>query len=161
MGRVLRTSLPNGFFHVSSRGVAGRGHVFRDDDDRETFLVLVADSVERYDWICHALCLMSTHYHLVLESHLEALSAGLQRLNGGYARRFNSKYGLFGHVFADRFSAQVIESEDHLHAACAYVVENPVCAGVCDRDDEWPWSFSRSKVGAALQARTARQSSAG
>ena len=35
--RVLRTSLPDGYFHVTSRGVNGCA-IFRDDDDRRAFL---------------------------------------------------------------------------------------------------------------------------
>jgi putative transposase len=57
--------------------------------------------------------------------------------------RFNTKYELFGAVFANRFSARVIESEEYLYEACSYVLLNPVRAGLCDRSDEWPWSFSR------------------
>ena len=143
MGRVLRTSLPDGYFHVSARGIAQRGHIFRDDDDRSAFLDLVADSGDTHSWTCHAHCLMGTHYHLVLETTREALSAGLHRLNWRYAMRFNSKYRLFGHLFAGRYSARVVESEEYLHDACAYVLLNPVRAGLCDRIEQWPWSYYR------------------
>jgi REP element-mobilizing transposase RayT len=143
MGRVHRTGLPDGYFHVSARGVAGRGQLFEDDDDRRRFLELLAESVERYDWRCHALCLMGTHYHLVVEARRDALSAGIQRLHCRYAVHFNKKRGLFGHVFASRFSARVIASERYLQDACTYVLLNPVRAGLCHRLDEWPWSYSR------------------
>jgi putative transposase len=59
---------------------------------------------------------------------------------------FNERYGLFGHLFADRFSARTIESEEYLYDACAYVVLNPVRAGLCDRAEDWAWSFSRYGV---------------
>jgi REP-associated tyrosine transposase len=143
VGRMLRTSLPDGYFHVSARGVAQRGQLFRDDDDRSTFVGLLTRSADAHRWTCHAYCLMGTHYHLVLETASDALSAGLQRLNWLYAMRFNTKYELFGAVFANRFSARVIESEEYLYEACSYVLLNPVKAGLCDRSDEWPWSFSR------------------
>lgn len=137
-----RTSLPDGYFHVFARGLAAAQPVFRDDEDRDTFLELAWRSAEAYDWTCHAACVMSTHYHLVLETTRERLSAGLQRLNWLYARYFNGKNGLFGHVFADRFSSRAIEGEEYLYDACAYVLLNPVRAGLCDRAGEWRWSYS-------------------
>jgi REP element-mobilizing transposase RayT len=143
MGRVPRTALPDGYFHVSARGVAGRGHLFEDDGDRRLFLELLAQSVERHDWTCHALCLMGTHYHLVLETRRDALSAGLHRMHWRYATGYNAKRKLFGHVFASRYSSRVIESEQYLRDACTYVLLNPVRAGLCRRPDEWPWAYSR------------------
>ena len=142
MARVLRSSLPDGYFHVFARRTADGGPLFRDDEDRLTFLALAGTEGRRHGWECHAYCLMGTHYHLVLEAPREALSRGLQRLNGLYARYFNLRHDRFGHVFAGRFSARVIEDEAYLYDACAYVVLNPVKAGLCDRVEEWPWSYS-------------------
>jgi putative transposase len=147
LGRVPRSSLPDGLFHVVARGVAARGTVFRDDRDHRTFLALLRQSARAHDWTCHAFCLMGTHYHLVLDALRVELSRGMHRLNWLYALDFNERYGLFGHVFADRFSTRAIESEDYLYDACAYVVLNPVKAGLCDRVEDWPWSYSRYGVG--------------
>jgi len=86
---------------------------------------------------------MTTHYHVILESTRYDLSRGLHRLNGVYAQAFNNRRGRFGHLFADRFESRVIESEEHLAAACRYVVLNPVRAGICAAPHEWPWNHSR------------------
>ena len=142
MGRVARSSLPDGNFHVFARGVAG-GQIFRDDIDRSAFLRILAFCERRQAWTCHAFCLLSTHYHLVVETTRKNLSAGHHRLNGRYARQFNKRHGLFGHVFAERFSARLIESEEYLYDTCEYVLLNPVKAGLCDRIEDWPWSYSR------------------
>jgi REP-associated tyrosine transposase len=147
VGRVPRTSLPDGYFHVFSRCIPSAGLVFRDDEDREIFLELVWRAARRHGWTCHAICLMGSHYHLVLETERESLSAGLHRLNSQYAMYFNRKHDAFGHVFASRYSARVIESEQYLYDACAYVLLNPVRAGLCDRIDDWPWSYSSYGLG--------------
>jgi putative transposase len=140
--RLLRTTLPDGYFHVISRGVDGCA-IFGDDIDRRTFLVHLRTRTERHGWIVHALCLMTTHYHLVLHSTTIELSRGVQRLNGRYAQQFNQRHVRFGHLFADRFTSRAIESERHLHEACRYVIENPVRAGLCDVAEDWPWAHSR------------------
>lgn len=142
MGRVARTNLPDGYFHVVSRGIPAAGHVFRDDDDRTVFMELVWSTTRRDRWTCHAICVLGSHYHLVLEARRASLSRGLQRLNWLYARYFNARHGQFGHVFAERFSARVIDGETYLYEACAYVLLNPVRAGMCERVEDWPWSYS-------------------
>jgi REP element-mobilizing transposase RayT len=83
---------------------------------------------------------MGTHYHLVVETPVLRLSKGLQRLNGAYAQAFNRRHARTGHLFGDRFASWVVEDEEHLVAACRYVVENPVRAGLCAHAEEWRWS---------------------
>lgn len=141
MANVLRSSLPDGFFHVIARGVFG-ARIWLDDADRHGFVHLLRLCARKHAWECHAFCLMSTHYHLVLEARCRDLSAGIQHLNGCHARGFNQRHGRYGALFAERFASRVIESEEYLYDACAYVLLNPVKAGLCDRSDEWPWSFS-------------------
>jgi putative transposase len=148
MGRVNRTSLPDGYFHVYSRATY-EPELYRDHRDRQEFLRLLASCEDLHGWTCHAFCLMSTHYHLVVEASREDLSKGVERLNGRYARAFNRRYGRFGHLFAERFATRVIAGEQYLFEVCSYVVLNPVKAGLCVRAEEWPWSYSRYGLTAA------------
>lgn len=145
MTRIPRSDLPDGAYHVYCRGVAG-GSCFVDDLDRGRFLTLARLCEQRHNWLIDALAVLSTHYHIVLESTGRKLSAGLHWLNGRYAREFNKRHGRFGHVFAERFQARVIESEEYLYDSCAYVFQNPVQAGLCDRSEDWPWSYCRFEV---------------
>jgi len=148
MGRVPRSSLPNGFFHVYARGALGSA-IYLDDVDRHRFVDLLRRCERRSRWTCHAYCLMTTHYHLVLECSQVELSRGLHWLNWLYAWEFNTRHGRFGHVFAERFSARAIESEAYLYEACCYVLLNPIKAAMCDRVEEWPWSYCASGLEAA------------
>jgi putative transposase len=140
--RQLRSDLPNGFFHVTARGVAHE-RIFLDDDDRRHFLALLAGTVRRCDWRCFGFCLMTTHYHLVLETTRERLSLGIQRLNGRHAEAFNARHSRRGHLFGARFASWVVTSEQHLYETCRYVVLNPVRAGLCRSPEQWRWSHSR------------------
>jgi REP-associated tyrosine transposase len=143
MARRPRRELPeSGIYHVTTRGVA-RTAIFLDDDERRLFLRLLADVVRRFDWHCHAFCLMTNHYHLVLETHLWRIAAGMQRLNGVYAQGFNRRHKRSGHLFGERYASWVVESEAHFHATCRYVLDNPVRAGICERAQDWPWAAFR------------------
>jgi putative transposase len=145
MARIPRSALPDGIYHVTSRGVA-QSAIFRSDDDRVFFLRLFASVVDRWQWEVHAFCLMGNHYHLVLETSQPHLSGGMQSLNWRYAEAFNDTYLRSGHLFGARFASYVIADEDYLANACTYVVHNPVRAGLCERGADWPWAASRYPI---------------
>ena len=137
-----RALLPDGFFHVYARGVPEQP-IYVDDDDRRVFLGLLEKATARHRVVVHALCLMTTHYHALVEARCVELSRCLQRLHGGYAVGFNRRHGRFGHLFAERFASRVVTDETQLRDVCAYVLLNPVQAGLCNRIEEWPWSYCR------------------
>lgn len=146
MARLPRLDYPGALHHVTARGIIGRT-LFADDGDHYGFLVLLARAKERYGWLCHAFCLMTTHYHLVLETPEANLSRGMHWLNGTYAQRSNARYGRTGHVFEGRFKTVVVERESHLLELIRYVLLNPVRAGICDSPDVWPWSSYAATAG--------------
>ena len=141
-GRLPRYVFPDGVFHVGTRGVDGTA-IFRSDDDRRFFLRLFAEVVQRHDWLVHVYCLMTNHYHLVVEALRDELSDGCHRLNGVYAQTFNRRYKRKGHLWGDRFWSGPIDSDEQFEDTCAYVLNNPVRAGLCDEPAHWPWSGSR------------------
>ena len=145
MARFPRCFLPDGLFHVAARGVA-RMSIYRGDDDRLVFLGLLGQTVERFEWTCHAYCLMTNHYHLVIDTTRANLSNGLQKLNGVYAQGFNGRHERWGHVFGDRFWCRTVP-EEQLETVCLYVMANPVRAGLCERISDWPWSRCRFDLG--------------
>src|SRR5207245_8753234 len=111
--RALRSELPDGCVHVGARGVGG-SPIYRDDDDRLAFLAMLVLCVRLYGWTVHAYCLMTNHYHLILETTVPQLSAGMELLNGEHAAAFNQKYGRKGHLFGGRFHSWIIKDDQHL-----------------------------------------------
>jgi len=150
MARTLRTELSDGVFHVTTLGVDHTA-IFRDGLDRGRFLSLLAGCVERFGWDVYAYCLMTTHYHLVLGTTVEAMARGMHRLNGIHALLFNRRHKRCGHLFGDRYSSRVVDSDEYLTAAVDYVLLNPVRAGLCARPEEWPWSGLNPRFGALEQ----------
>jgi REP element-mobilizing transposase RayT len=146
MARPLRLEFPGAIYHVTARGNA-QGAIFLDDHDREGFLALFARVVKRYEWVCHAFCLMGNHFHLVVETPRPSLAAGMRQLNGVYAQTFNHRHRRSGHVFGERFKSVVVEKDEHLVAAAAYVVNNPVRAGLCGAAVDWAYSSYRATAG--------------
>lgn len=150
MPRTPRGDVPAGIYHLTARGNRGQP-IFLDALDRNRFLEGLADVVRRHRWRCLVYCLMGNHFHLIVRTVDATLSAGMHRVNGAYAQRFNVRHGFSGHVFEDRFASRTIARTSHLHEAARYVVLNPVRAGLCDRAAEWAWSSYRATVNLAAR----------
>ncbi len=146
MTRPLRIEFPGALYHLTARG-NGRAAIFLDDADRETFLSVLGDVVERYNWICHAYCLMDNHYHLLMETPDGNLSEGMRQLNGIYTQKFNRRHERAGHVFQGRFKSIVVEKESYLLELCRYIVLNPVRAGLVKHPKDYPWSSFKFTAG--------------
>ena len=139
MARPLRIQYPGAVYHVTSRGNAGQP-IFKDDRDREEFLVTLRRVTDRYRWRCHGYCLMRNHYHLVIETPEGNLVLGMRQLNGVYTQTFNRRHSRMGHLLQGRYQAILVQKESHLLEVCRYVVLNPVRAGLVKRADQWQWS---------------------
>lgn len=148
MARPLRIEFPGAIYHVTARGNA-RAPIFLDDEDRQLFLSVLAECVKRFDWLCHAYCLMDNHYHLLIETPEGNLSFGMRQLNGIYTQRFNRRHGRVGHVFQGRFKAILIERESYLLELCRYVVLNPLRAGMVQDVAQHAWSSYPAMIGAS------------
>ena len=92
MARPLRLEFPDALYHVTARGNA-RQDIYVDDADRRNFLRILGQSCERANLLCHAYCMMSNHYHLVVETPDANLSGGMRQLNGVYTQAFNRAPG--------------------------------------------------------------------
>jgi len=146
MPRSPRIQIPNGVFHVTSRGNR-RQKIFLDSNDHVVFLSLLDELAKRRGWRGFGYCLMPNHYHLVFETPAADLSDGMRWLNGRFAQTFNGFHGLDGHVFQGRFHSVLVESDVHLLELSRYLALNPVRAGLCTGPADWPWSSYPAVVG--------------
>ncbi len=146
MARPLRLEYPGAVYHVTSRGNQGNA-IFLNDGQREEFLKIIADTGRRYNWICHAYCLMDNHYHLILETPDGNLSKAMRQVNAVYTQYFNRDQRTGGHLFQGRYKAILIEKDSHLLEAIRYVVLNPVRAGIVSSADTFLWSSYRATCG--------------
>ena len=139
MARPLRIHPPGGYHHVTARG-NDRLPIFLDDEDRWSFLRLLAEARERFGCDFHAYCLMTNHVHLVIEDHEGNLSKALRHIKGVHAQRFNRRHDRVGHLFEGRFWNSLLGDDAYLTTAVEYVHRNPVDAGIVESAVEYPWS---------------------
>ncbi|MCP4489553.1 MAG: hypothetical protein GY820_19890 [Gammaproteobacteria bacterium] len=98
MVRPLRLEFPGALYHITSRGDR-REDIYRDDQDRQLFLSVLSRVCDTDNWVCHGYCLVSNHYHLLIETPEANLSKGMRQLNGVYTQSYNRSHNVTGHVF--------------------------------------------------------------
>jgi len=127
MPRQLRIQYQGAIYHLMSRGDR-REEIFRDDLDRKSFLQTLGAACQKSGWQVDAYCLMSNHFHLVLETPQPNLAIGMKWLLGTYTQRLNRRHRHWGHLFGGRYKAQLIDGRKpgYLRCACDYVHLNPV-----------------------------------
>ncbi|MCH8036411.1 MAG: transposase, partial [Proteobacteria bacterium] len=148
MSRPLRIEFPGALYHLTARGNA-RQDIYLDARDSRRFLGLLGEVCSRYAWRCFAYCLMTNHYHLVVETAHPNLAAGMRQLNGRYSQAFNHHHQREGHLFQGRYKAILVEREAYLLEVCRYVVLNPVRAGLARAPQAWRWSSYRATLAGA------------
>lgn len=145
--RPIRLQAADVIYHVGSRGVEKRPIFDVFANDRELFLVLLERTIAKYDWLCHAYCLMGNHFHLVLETPKANIAAGMQFLKGDYAKWFNHLNVREGTLFERRYWAKIATSDEYVYELSRYVALNPVRTGWVQAPEEWPWSSYAATIG--------------
>ncbi len=146
MPRPLRIQYPGAFYHVTSRGNE-RKDVFKSSADREKFLGYLESATRRYGAIIHAYCLLSNHYHLLVETPRGNLSEIMRHINGAYTTYFNVKRQRSGHLFQGRYKAILVEVDAYAVELSRYIHLNPVCAGLVQSPRDYPWSSYSAYIG--------------
>ena len=146
MARPLRIEYPGAFYHVTSRGNEQKD-IFKSQKDREKFLDYLASATERYGAVLHAYCLMTNHYHLLLETPDGNLSQIMRHINGAYTTYFNVKRKRAGHLFQGRYKAILVEFDEYAMELTRYIHLNPVRAGMVVLPEDYSWSSYHSYIG--------------
>jgi REP element-mobilizing transposase RayT len=114
--------------------------IYHNDDDFYYFISLVKKSIELWSIQVAGYCLMTNHYHLLIQTLDANLPRCMRHIDGVYTQRFNRKYGKDGSLFRGRYKAVLIDADGYLVEVLRYLHRNPSQAGLEDRIGEYKWT---------------------
>lgn len=145
MSRATRVEFPGAIYHAMGLAMP-EAKAFPGDEHREWFLKSIGQMVESGDLEMHAFCLMTTHYHLLVETPHGSLSRWMHRLLSDYTQWFNVRERRFGHLWKGRYKAILVERGPYLLECSRYIHLNPNRSGLSRPAERWKWSSYRNYV---------------
>ena len=142
MTRPLRIQYPEAWYHVMNRG-RNQDALFIDKRDYSEFTDLLQEAGAMWKVKIAAYCLMTNHYHLLMQTPQANLDRCMRHINGIYTQRFNRRYKMDGQLFRGRYKAILIDADNYLLELVRYIHHNPVRAGIVKRPEEYLWSSHR------------------
>jgi putative transposase len=149
MPRRSRIDAPEAVHHIIIRGIE-RGVIFRDDEDRDSFLdrlgvILLETATPCYSW-----SLLGNHGHFLLRTGEYPIAHVMRRLLTGYAVTFNRRHHRQGHLFQNRYKSILCEEDAYLKELVRYIHLNPLRAGLVKNLvdlESYPYSGHRVLMG--------------
>jgi REP element-mobilizing transposase RayT len=123
--------------------------IFTDARDRRQFLRILEVALMKFGAECYSYSLMGNHFHLVVRTPNANLQNVMHHIDGLYARYVNWRHRVTGRLFDGPYTAIVIDDTSYLRNAIAYVLRNPVAAGLAQTPEQWPWSSYNATIGVA------------
>lgn len=102
------------------------------------FKYLFGEYAQEHGIVIFAVCVMSTHYHLVVLDTRGVLPNFLRDVNRSVANVIKARYRTSGAVFEQEPSKVKLHGADAVIDKIAYVLANPVAAGAVRDPREWP-----------------------
>ena len=105
MARQARDARPGRTYHLVQRG-HDRAEIFRDDQDRKSYLESFLQAAVSFGLRVHAFCLLKSEAHwLVTPQRADAMADVVQQVGRSYVRRFNSRWSRQGTLWEGRYRA--------------------------------------------------------
>jgi putative transposase len=149
MARLARLCIPGQLHHVLMRGVGGQA-VFADAEDRDAFLVHLAQAARDHRLAVHAWALMPDHVHLLLTpADASGFSAGMQALGRSHTQAYNRRHGRRGTLWDGRYRSAVLQSDRWLLPAMVWLDSHPARSGFgAEPGSDHPWVSAGHYLGA-------------
>ena len=101
-------------------------------------LAAMAHNHEKFVWHCRLCLLMPDHLHAILAFSREP---GMETVMKNWKRFVAGKYKV---DWQRDFFDHRLRNDQELQEKTSYILINPVCKGLCERAEEWPWVYRPS-----------------
>ena len=142
MPRTPRVDIKNEIYHVINRANA-RLPIFLKEKDYQLFESILENGREKFDMRILAYCLMSNHFHLVLQPREDGgLQRFMQWVTVTHTQRWHSQNKTIGsgHLYQGRYKSFIIQEDNCLLSVIRYVERNPLRANIVRKAENWNFS---------------------
>ena len=149
MPRQRRLDVAGVIHHVIVRGLERRV-LFQDDADRNEFLRRLEKALAETKCICYAWSLIPNHFHLLIRTGTEPLSALMRKVLTGYAVYFNKRHRRHGYLYQNRYKSILCQEDAYFLELVRYIHLNPVRSRLVKGIgglDRYRWSGHSALVG--------------
>lgn len=135
MPRSARLDAPGVLHHIMIRGIERR-NIFRDNKDREDFLVRLGKLLPETQTSCYAWAFIPNHAHFLFRTGIVPIATLMRRLLTGYAIYFNRRHRRSGQLFQNRYKSILCQEDIYLKELVRYIHLNPIRAKLISNLEE-------------------------
>lgn len=141
MARIARKNVVSKFVHIVAKGIKSE-FIFYKQQYKEKYISLLNKCIKGLEGIdLIAYCVMDNHAHLLIHTEkINNVEKLMRKINTAYAIFYNLQEERSGYVFFNRYHSEMIESGIHLLSCIKYIHENPVKAGIVEKDRFYQYS---------------------
>jgi len=152
MPRQARIDYPGALHHVIVRGINGK-YIFKETEEKKEFYTRLKDLKEKSSVQIYAWCLMSNHFHILIQTGKTSLSEFMRSLLTGYALNYNKRHKRKGYVFQNRYKSIICDRDEYLLPLVRYIHLNPVKTRMIMISEllSYRWTGYRETVGGGAQ----------
>ena len=127
-------------YHITGRTNNKENFILEQEIVWEVFISKLDDLKNIYNFDIKAFVLMSNHYHLLVSTPDENISAGMAYFHSQVAKEINLQSGRINHLFGDRYKWSIIANEKYYWNVVKYIYRNPIKAGICKKVEDYQFS---------------------
>lgn len=120
--------------------------IFEDEFDFQVFLKIMQQQALNHGCHVHAYCLMTNHFHLLVETGEVEIGQFMMHLSGKYAMYYNRHHGCSGHVFERRYKSCLVRTDDYFLQTSRYIHLNPVKASMAAHAEDYRYSSYKTII---------------
>jgi putative transposase len=129
-------------FFVTTKTSMAR-HLLQSERNAVLLIDVLRSNVAAGKFQLHDFVIMPDHLHLLMTLQGDlTIEKAMQLIKGGFSYRLKRDFGYQGEVWQRGFSDVRIRDGQSFSQHRAYIVQNPVKAGLVDSAEHWPYCYS-------------------
>lgn len=139
MPRNNRIVFEGAIYHITHRG-NNKEYILKYSRHKSFLLKQIREYNKKFDFQLLAYTIMDNHYHILIKTNKDPINKIMFYINNVVGKYLNRELHRTGHVFENRYSCSLVDTDAYLIWLLRYIHRNPVRAHICSNVDDYKWS---------------------